>query len=220
MDCWSFQSIFSTFFARSDFWDVWCRIWQRCKLDFEKRRRLISKKVKNRRKKAGYNPWESDNDRCQIRDWTSQTSDLAKLQLKSDFKKRRRPISKKVKKEVERAGYNLWELWCGPCGARLAPGPKTLRLPRAPICPLDEVFPLINIHTTVGNLPPRGGAARRGGPDSAPGIRVQTQWRQRARFQAPRARMSRPHQLGPRARAYVDPPGQRIHGPDLRCHLL
>jgi len=129
--------------------------------------------VQNRGKKASYNPWESVNDRCQIRDWKSQTSDLAKLESKSDFKKRSRLISKKVKKEVERAGYNPLELWCGPCGAWLAPGLKTLRLRRAPICPLDEVLPLINTHTTVGNLPPRGDAARRGGPDSAPEIQVQ-----------------------------------------------
>jgi len=53
----------------------------------------------------------------------------------SDLKSRRRPISAKrggkVKKRGKGAGYNPWELWSDPCGARLAPGLKPLRLPRA-----------------------------------------------------------------------------------------
>jgi len=31
----------------------------------------------------------------------------------------------------KRAGYNPWDLWSDPCGARLAPGLKPLRLPGA-----------------------------------------------------------------------------------------
>jgi len=49
----------------------------------------------------------------------------------SDLKTRRHPISKKGKK-VEKGGkgtgYNPWELWSDPCGARLALGLKPLHL--------------------------------------------------------------------------------------------
>ena len=65
---------------------------------------------------------------------STETSELrSEIELKSDLNMRRRPISTKSgKMGGEGAGYNPWELWSDPCAARLAPGLKPLRLPRAP----------------------------------------------------------------------------------------
>jgi len=78
--------------------------------------------------------------------------------FESNLKKRRRPIAKKWEKRKEQTDYNLWELWSDPCGARLAPGLKPLRLPRATyqkivlLVVLDGMWERISHYMDTSNL--------------------------------------------------------------------
>jgi len=87
--------------------------------------------------------------------WTSIEGDVRKgdvlLSQKGDVRSQNVDwslISQKgdVRSQKEREGggkravYDPWELWSDPCGTRLAPGLKPLRMPRAQIfAPLAEV---------------------------------------------------------------------------------
>ena len=88
--------------------------------------------------------FRSDNCSCPI---------SKKIELKCPISKNyggRRPISKKRGKNGGKGCQNQQRLWSDPCGARLAPGLKLLRLPRAQC--LEEI-PCRALGGLVFNLP-------------------------------------------------------------------